>query len=150
MHCTCHRVFLASLIVAAKYLNDQSPKNKHWSAHSTVFSVGEVNLMEKQLLALLVCFSTVLFVCHACFPSCSSSTFRSLPLCLALAPFPPYKPFSAPLRSFVDYYFVFVGFVHRGPLCHPDIPSTFTPPLLSHFSFPALSIAMRIGITNAQ
>jgi len=54
MHCTCHRVFLASLILAAKYLNDQSPKNKHWSAHSTVFSVGEVNLMEKQLLSLLV------------------------------------------------------------------------------------------------
>ncbi|KAG0246014.1 hypothetical protein BGX31_004893 [Mortierella sp. GBA43] len=53
MHCTCHRVFLATLIVAAKYLNDQSPKNKHWSAHSTVFSVGEVNLMEKQLLSLL-------------------------------------------------------------------------------------------------
>ncbi|GJJ74837.1 PHO85 cyclin-1 [Entomortierella parvispora] len=53
MHCTCHRVFLASLILAAKYLNDQSPKNKHWSAHSTVFSVGEVNLMEKQLLSLL-------------------------------------------------------------------------------------------------
>ncbi|KAF9287190.1 hypothetical protein BGZ74_001156 [Mortierella antarctica] len=38
---------------AAKYLNDQSPKNKHWSAHSSVFSVGEVNLMEKQLLSLL-------------------------------------------------------------------------------------------------
>ncbi|KAF8928115.1 hypothetical protein BGZ47_001808 [Haplosporangium gracile] len=53
MHCTCHRVFLATLIVAAKYLNDQSPKNKHWSSHSSVFSVGEVNLMEKQLLALL-------------------------------------------------------------------------------------------------
>ncbi|KAF9365322.1 hypothetical protein BGX34_010448 [Mortierella sp. NVP85] len=53
MHCTCHRVFLASLIVAAKYLNDQSPKNKHWSAHSGVFSIGEVNLMEKQLLSLL-------------------------------------------------------------------------------------------------
>ncbi|KAF9973059.1 hypothetical protein BGZ65_009470, partial [Modicella reniformis] len=53
MHCTCHRVFLATLIVAAKYLNDQSPKNKHWSAHSTIFSVGEVNLMEKQLLSLL-------------------------------------------------------------------------------------------------
>ncbi|KAF9197721.1 hypothetical protein BGZ49_001714 [Haplosporangium sp. Z 27] len=53
MHCTCHRVFLASLIVAAKYLNDQSPKNKHWSTHSAVFSVGEVNLMEKQLLSLL-------------------------------------------------------------------------------------------------
>ncbi|KAG0262659.1 hypothetical protein DFQ27_002223 [Actinomortierella ambigua] len=53
MHCTCHRVFLATLIVTAKYLNDQSPKNKHWSAHSTVFSVGEINLMEKQLLSLL-------------------------------------------------------------------------------------------------
>ncbi|KAF9199833.1 hypothetical protein BGZ59_003675, partial [Podila verticillata] len=53
MHCTCHRVFLATLIVAAKYLNDQSPKNKHWSAHSQIFSVGEVNLMEKQLLSLL-------------------------------------------------------------------------------------------------
>ncbi|KAF9362201.1 hypothetical protein BGX34_006632 [Mortierella sp. NVP85] len=53
MHCTCHRVFLATLIVAAKYLNDQSPKNKHWSAHSTIFSIGEVNLMEKQLLSLL-------------------------------------------------------------------------------------------------
>ncbi|KAF8982398.1 hypothetical protein BGZ52_001899 [Haplosporangium bisporale] len=44
MHCTCHRVFLATLIVAAKYLNDQSPKNKHWSAHSSVFSVGEADL----------------------------------------------------------------------------------------------------------
>ncbi|KAF9420715.1 hypothetical protein BGZ94_009041 [Podila epigama] len=53
MHCTCHRVFLATLIVAAKYLNDQSPKNKHWSSHSKLFSVGEVNLMEKQLLSLL-------------------------------------------------------------------------------------------------
>jgi G1/S-specific cyclin PLC1 len=30
MECTRHRVFLATLICAAKYLNDQSPKNKHW------------------------------------------------------------------------------------------------------------------------
>lgn len=28
MHCTRHRVFLATLIVAAKYLNDSSPKSE--------------------------------------------------------------------------------------------------------------------------
>lgn len=75
MHCTCHRVFLATLIVAAKYLNDQSPKNKHWSAHSQIFSVGEVNLMEKQLLSLLVStlslsclFRVASFVCSMTAP----------------------------------------------------------------------------------
>lgn len=66
MHCTCHRVFLATLIVAAKYLNDQSPKNKHWSAHSQIFSVGEVNLMEKQLLSLLVSAISPLSRCYFC------------------------------------------------------------------------------------
>ena len=30
MPCTTLRVFLATLICAAKYLNDSSPKNKHW------------------------------------------------------------------------------------------------------------------------
>lgn len=53
MHCTRHRVFLATLIVAAKYLNDSSPKNKHWTKYGALFSQAEVNLMEKQLLYLL-------------------------------------------------------------------------------------------------
>ncbi|KZT51106.1 cyclin-like protein, partial [Calocera cornea HHB12733] len=52
--CTRHRVFLATLIVAAKYLNDSSPKNKHWTRYTNaLFSNAEVNLMEKQLLMLL-------------------------------------------------------------------------------------------------
>ena len=60
MRCTVHRIFLASLILAAKNLNDSSPKNKHWARYSSVkgydgfgFSITEVNLMEKQLLFLL-------------------------------------------------------------------------------------------------
>ncbi|BGP52177.1 PHO85 cyclin-1 [Rhodotorula kratochvilovae] len=53
MHCTRHRVFLATLITAAKYLNDSSPKNKHWTRYSALFSPAEVNLMERQLLFLL-------------------------------------------------------------------------------------------------
>ncbi|MCJ1443656.1 MAG: hypothetical protein MMC23_004156 [Stictis urceolatum] len=59
MRCTVHRIFLASLILAAKNLNDSSPKNKHWARYSRVpgfnfgFSITEVNLMEKQLLFLL-------------------------------------------------------------------------------------------------
>ena len=60
MRCTVHRIFLASLILAAKNLNDSSPKNKHWARYSSVkgfegfgFSNTEVNLMEKQLLGLL-------------------------------------------------------------------------------------------------
>ncbi|KAK0629231.1 cyclin domain-containing protein [Bombardia bombarda] len=61
LRCTTHRIFLASLILAAKYLNDSSPKNKHWATYSVVstqqslfgFNKTEVNLMEKQLLFLL-------------------------------------------------------------------------------------------------
>lgn len=61
LRCTTHRIFLAALILAAKYLNDSSPKNKHWATYSHMnadgysfgFSRTEVNLMEKQLLFLL-------------------------------------------------------------------------------------------------
>jgi len=61
LRCTTHRIFLAALILAAKYLNDSSPKNKHWAKYSTMrtaeyqfgFSLTEVNLMEKQLFFLL-------------------------------------------------------------------------------------------------
>ncbi|KAF4125656.1 Cyclin [Geosmithia morbida] len=61
IRCTAHRIFLASLILAAKYLNDSSPKNKHWANYTNIttdcyhfgFSRTEVNTMEKQLLFLL-------------------------------------------------------------------------------------------------
>ena len=60
MRCTVHRIFLASLILAAKNLNDSSPKNKHWARYTTVkcfegfgFGLAEVNLMERQMLYLL-------------------------------------------------------------------------------------------------
>ncbi|GAO48916.1 hypothetical protein G7K_3079-t1 [Saitoella complicata NRRL Y-17804] len=54
MQCTCHRVFLAALILAAKYLNDSSPKNVHWAKYTNgMFTVEEVNCMERQMLFLL-------------------------------------------------------------------------------------------------
>ncbi|KAJ1923664.1 PHO85 cyclin-1 [Tieghemiomyces parasiticus] len=53
MECTNHRIFLASLILAGKYLNDASPKNKYWARFSERFSLAEVNLMEQQLMQLL-------------------------------------------------------------------------------------------------
>jgi PHO85 cyclin-1 len=71
LRCTTHRIFLATLILSSKFLNDSSPKNKHWAAYSHIsnpypsrtgsapgyedfgFSRTEVNLMEKQLLSLL-------------------------------------------------------------------------------------------------
>ncbi|KAK9695271.1 PHO85 cyclin-1 [Basidiobolus ranarum] len=53
MQCTCHRIFLAALVIASKYLNDASPKNIYWARYTTIFSLTEVNLMERQLLELL-------------------------------------------------------------------------------------------------
>lgn len=54
MRCTRHRIFLAALIVASKYLNDSTPKNRHWNhyAHG-LFDTSEITLMEKQMLSLL-------------------------------------------------------------------------------------------------
>ncbi|GJN93957.1 hypothetical protein Rhopal_007017-T1 [Rhodotorula paludigena] len=52
-HTTRHRVFLAALIIAAKYLNDSSPQNKHWVKYAVHFTAAEVNLMERQLLTIL-------------------------------------------------------------------------------------------------
>ncbi|ANZ77899.1 BA75_05172T0 [Komagataella pastoris] len=52
--CTRHRIFLACLILSAKYHNDSSPKNKHWTRYTDgLFSSQDVNLMERQLLTLL-------------------------------------------------------------------------------------------------
>ncbi|KAM4058277.1 cyclin domain-containing protein [Hirsutella rhossiliensis] len=58
---TPHRIFLASLVVAVKFLDDSPPKNKHWVFHSSVqtatsalqFTQGDVNKMEAQLICHL-------------------------------------------------------------------------------------------------
>lgn len=52
--CTRHRVFLSCLILASKFHNDLSPKNVHWAKYTDgLFSLKDVNLMERQLLFLL-------------------------------------------------------------------------------------------------
>ncbi|KAG0170282.1 hypothetical protein DFQ30_002669 [Apophysomyces sp. BC1015] len=53
MPCTCHRIFLATLIVTSKALHDSSPKNKHWVKYAVFFNLSEVGLMEIQLLSLM-------------------------------------------------------------------------------------------------
>jgi hypothetical protein len=54
MHCTRHRIFLAALVVSSKYLNDSTPKNKHWTQWlGNLFDTCEITLMEKQMLGLL-------------------------------------------------------------------------------------------------
>lgn len=54
METTRHRIFLSALIIAAKSLNDSSPLNKHWTKYTDgLLSLQEVNLAEKELLALL-------------------------------------------------------------------------------------------------
>jgi len=50
MPCTRHRLFLAALICASKYVNDAPLKNKHWHRCAGVFETAEINLMEKQMV----------------------------------------------------------------------------------------------------
>ncbi|ORE07024.1 hypothetical protein BCV72DRAFT_290943 [Rhizopus microsporus var. microsporus] len=51
--CSPYRVFLASLILASKTLNDVCPKNLSWARYARYFCLTDINLMEKQLLILL-------------------------------------------------------------------------------------------------
>jgi G1/S-specific cyclin PLC2 len=54
METTRHRIFLSSLILAAKSLNDSSPLNKHWTKYTDgLLSLKDVNLAERELIALL-------------------------------------------------------------------------------------------------
>lgn len=52
-HCTPHRIFLSAVILAAKYFNDTSLKNKYWAKYSLMFGLDEVNIMERELLGML-------------------------------------------------------------------------------------------------
>ena len=49
----CHRIFLATLIIAAKYLNDSCPKNIHWAKYTGYFGVFEITKAEVELLDIL-------------------------------------------------------------------------------------------------
>jgi len=50
---TCHRVFMAALILTNKLLFDVPIKNQDWAKYSQIYSLLEVNLMEKQFLTLI-------------------------------------------------------------------------------------------------
>lgn len=62
MPCTCHRIFLATLIVTSKSLHDTSPKNKHWARYAIYFNLSEINLMEQQLLSLVVSIIIIIII----------------------------------------------------------------------------------------
>lgn len=52
--CTRHRILLSCLILSSKFHNDCSPKNIHWAKYTDgLFSVQDINLMERQLSFLL-------------------------------------------------------------------------------------------------
>jgi len=93
MPCTRHRVFLATLICAAKNLNDSSPKNKHWCTYAQMFSQAEINLMEKQLLFLLDYNLNITEdeICHHASPFLDLYTFEedvATPTSVSSAPLP--------------------------------------------------------------
>jgi hypothetical protein len=52
-HDSRHRIFLACLVIACKYLNDVTYKNEYWASLWKTFSVEDVNLMERELLIIL-------------------------------------------------------------------------------------------------
>jgi hypothetical protein len=54
MACSAHRITLASLIIAEKYLCDVPLKNVTWLYHAGIFTLKEVNLMEREFMAFLV------------------------------------------------------------------------------------------------
>lgn len=59
--CTAHRIFLASLILADKYLNDDCLTNMDWARYTTIttdqytfsFTQQQIDSMERHLLSLL-------------------------------------------------------------------------------------------------
>ncbi|KAJ3250602.1 hypothetical protein HDU77_006489 [Chytriomyces hyalinus] len=52
--CSCHRLFLAALILSAKYINDKTYKNRSWVSFSEgLFPASEINLMERQFLSII-------------------------------------------------------------------------------------------------
>lgn len=56
---TWHRLALSVLIIAEKSICDVPMRNKYWQEHAKLFSLEEVNLMERQLLSLMVNFCNV-------------------------------------------------------------------------------------------
>ncbi|KAH8836213.1 hypothetical protein DCS_04645 [Drechmeria coniospora] len=61
LRCTPYRIFLASLILADKFLYDTAFKNKQWArftmtyyaGHTFGFDIGDINVMEREMLKLL-------------------------------------------------------------------------------------------------
>ena len=48
---THHRIFLGSLLLAAKYTNDSSPMNKHWATYTDgLLSLREINALEMEMI----------------------------------------------------------------------------------------------------
>ncbi|ODQ49182.1 hypothetical protein PICMEDRAFT_21130, partial [Pichia membranifaciens NRRL Y-2026] len=51
MSTTHHRIFLGAMLLAAKYTNDSSPTNKHWTTYTDgLLSLREVNALEIEMI----------------------------------------------------------------------------------------------------
>lgn len=56
--CSVHRIVLASLCISMKNLHDVPPiSNAKWALYCRIFSLQDLNQMERELLVLLVRFS---------------------------------------------------------------------------------------------